>query len=324
MALCSGEVCLSSIFYNKIYTGRPGILIAMRVVEPKELENRRAERLKQRKKRTNYSALLIVLVLALVAGLGYLVTKRLDLTLPQINQHTNKVPEAVITPEDKPKTKLKKFTGEQFKQLYRSVHYPNVQTFTIPPQITGNTIADLRIRKLAEARGFALTSIPIAPISKTHEKMLAGEDDDLLQPLALKSWEELKAAAKKDNVPITLISAYRSPKWQRDFFMGRLLNTGVSVEQIAAGMGDEQVKTTLGLTAVPGYSRHHTGYTVDMYCEDDLAFANSVCFKWLNANNYEHAKQFGWIPSYPEDAKEQGPEPEPWEYVWVGTDSLYE
>jgi len=33
-------------------------------------------------------------------------------------------------------------------------------------------------------------------------------------------------------------------------------------------------------------------------------------------------KRFGFIPSYPENSGKQGPEPEPWEYVWVGEDVL--
>jgi LAS superfamily LD-carboxypeptidase LdcB len=80
------------------------------------------------------------------------------------------------------------------------------------------------------------------------------------------------------------------------------------------------------MTAVPGYSRHHTGYTVDIACENQttLSFIYTVCFKWLSQNNYERTKKFGWIPSYPEEAVLQGPEPESWEYVWVGIDAVTE
>ncbi len=223
------------------------------------------------------------------------------------------------------KTKLRTFKGGEFKDLYRQVQYPNLELFSIPPEITGNEAADARIRKLAEARGFVLTGIPISPIVKTNEPRLAGTEDDLLQPLAFQAWTALKQKAKNENIPLSLISAFRSPKWQRDLFTTRLFAYGTTAEQIAAGLADTAVNTTLEVTAVPGYSRHHTGYTIDLWCEDGTgSFATSSCYKWISANNYEKAKQTGWIPSYPKDASLQGPEAEPWEYVWVGTDLLYE
>src|SRR5690606_25521512 len=38
--------------------------------------------------------------------------------------------------------------------------------------------------------------------------------------------------------------------------------------------------------------------------------------------NYANAKRFGFIPSYPPDGGKQGPEPEPWEFVWVGVEVI--
>jgi len=89
---------------------------------------------------------------------------------------------------------------------------------------------------------------------------------------------------------------------------------------------DSELDGILATTAIPGYSRHHTGYTVDIGCgnEPAIAFELTVCFDWLSANNYKNAKTYGWIPSYPEGAGQQGPEPETWEYVWVGIDALTE
>lgn len=219
--------------------------------------------------------------------------------------------------------KLKQFTGQQFKDLYRSVIYPNTQQFNDPPPITDNIEADNRIRSMAEARGYHLTSIPIQAIVKINEPRLEG--DDLLQPLAAQAWADIKAAAHKDGIPLTLISAYRSPEYQRNLFTQRLYAHGVTAAQVAAAQADVAVQETLSLTAVPGYSRHHTGYTVDMWCEDKSAtFLSSSCYRWISAHNYEHAKEYGWIPSYPAGTDEQGPEPEPWEYVWVGRTKLEE
>ena len=215
----------------------------------------------------------------------------------------------------------KTFTANEFKQLYLSVGYPNTQLIAEAPEITGNVAADERIRTIAEKRGYKLKSIPVASIAKTEEVGLEG--DDLLQPLALQAWQELKTSAKAAGMPLRLTSAYRNPAYQRDLFVQRLLAKGASVARIAAGENDGAVEGTLLVTAPPGYSRHHTGYTIDMWCDDgSTQFIASRCFAWLKTDNYLNAKKFGWIPSYPEGADLQGPEPEPWEYVWVGKNAL--
>jgi LAS superfamily LD-carboxypeptidase LdcB len=108
--------------------------------------------------------------------------------------------------------------------------------------------------------------------------------------------------------------------------MERFRAAGLTPEQVAAGSVDQQVTDLLKITAIPGFSRHHTGYTVDISCESNkgVIFENTTCFRWLSQNNYQHAKESGWIPSYPPGAGDQGPNPEAWEYVWVGTPALYE
>jgi LAS superfamily LD-carboxypeptidase LdcB len=287
----------------------------MRVVEPRHF--------KQLPKRRGRPAALIVVILVVIAGIaGFLVLGSRHSLEKSKQQEKIAAPSVSNTAE--PKTGvLKQLSGEQFLALYRSVlpTYPNTQQFADPPPITGNMEADQRIRSMAEARGYHLTRIPVQAIVKIDEPLL--ENDNLLQPLAAQSWAEIKAAAHKDGYPLTLISAYRSPEYQRNLFMQRLLAHGVTAIQVAAAQADPAIEDTLHLTAVPGYSRHHTGYTVDMWCDDHSgSFLSSSCYQWISANNYEHAKQYGWIPSYPSGASEQGPEPEPWEYVWVGRDRL--
>lgn len=300
----------------------------MRVVEPKELQKRSEQRHKQ-KRRSKHGVLIVVLVFVGLLGYGgWLIFKsmvRIEEPSAQIVGSQSSSNEPLPTINESEKTTLRTFKPDEFKNLYRSVNYPNVTFIKEPPAITGNAKADAIIRNLAEDRGFILTSTPVSPISKTGEPLLKDTDDDLLQPYALKAWQELEKEAQKDNMPLQLISAYRSLARQRDLFMERLLGTGVTVEQIAQGLGREQIQEVLFLAAIPGYSRHHTGYTIDLHCDDGLgAFEGSSCDKWLTADNYKKAKQHGWIPSYPPGAKEQGPEPEAWEYVWVGTDHLYE
>ena len=92
------------------------------------------------------------------------------------------------------------------------------------------------------------------------------------------------------------------------------------------GKVDDKVSTLLETTAPPSFSRHHTGYTIDVACDGiGLAkFEATPCYRWLAVDNYKNAKTLGWIPSYPKDSPQQGPNPEPWEFVWVGKDALTE
>lgn len=291
----------------------------MRVVEPHQFKT------SKKKKKPNVIKPLLVVVALIGLGLGANTLLTAQAKKREDVKNTVQLP---LQPQAvAPKTTPKTLTGNQFRDLYRAVMttYPNTQTFPEAPTITGNVAADDHIRKLAEARGFKMTRIPVTALVKTDEPRLAGETDDLLQPLAFQGWQAIKAAAQKDNVPLVLNSAYRSPDWQRDLFLQRLTAKGVSPQDIADGLADNAVIQTLSVTAVPGYSRHHTGYTVDFWCEDGTGnFTNSSCFTWLSKDNYAHAKAAGWIPSYPPGADEQGPEPESWEYVWVGKEVLYQ
>lgn len=219
---------------------------------------------------------------------------------------------------------LKNFSNDEFKQLYESLALPNTELIASPPSITGNIDADLRIRQVAESRGYKLRSLPVMPIVKTN--VVGLEEDDLLQPKAFEAWQKLSKAAKQQGVPLTLNSGYRSIDWQRSFFNAQLQARGLSVLSIGSGQADDAIADVMNVVAPPGYSRHHTGYTVDVICNDGTgrSFEYTACFDWLKSDNYKNAKEHGWIPSYPEGVKKQGPEPEPWEYVWVGTGATHE
>ncbi len=303
-------------FCEKLTTVYTLYLTIMRVVEPHQFQ-------KLPKKKPKKPWLLLVCAIVIFAGSLFLwLSNSAKPPLKQDELSGNNKPAPVSAPSPRSGA-LKQFTGEQFKQLYQSMVYPNTQQFSDLPPITGNTEADARIRSMAEAKGYQPTSVPSQAIVKINEPRL--DNDDLLQPLAAQGWGELKAASLKDNISLSLISAYRSPEYQRNLFMQRLQTQGATPAQVAAARADIAVQNVLNQAALPGYSRHHTGYVVDLWCEDGSStFLSSSCFKWISANNYQHAKEYGWIPSYPEGANEQGPEPEPWEYVWVGRDRLIE
>lgn len=209
------------------------------------------------------------------------------------------------------------FTGEEFKNFYNNFRYEHVGDVEELPEITGNATADARIRTIAESRGYKAR--PAA-----DEKYLQDVLGQKLQSSAKQDFLKLKEIADAAvGTEFILASGYRSPERQQQIFNNSIQNTSTS--EIISGDADEKINEILITRSIPGYSKHHTGYTIDIGCGNyllDYSFADTECFKWLSANNYENAKRFGFIPSYPEDSGKQGPEPEPWEYVWVGEDAL--
>ena len=298
-------------------------MLKMRIIEPQHIYKNGAPRPTKRKRiKTHVPTFCVVLVAALCYA--YIVYAQ------KVNPNTPAIPlpgalhvNEQENNDERPKI-LKKFSGTEFKNLYSSFVYPNTQAFIEPPAITGDKPTDNKIRELAEARGYKLSSLPVSNIVKIGEPNLS--DDDLIQPFALLAWQEMKAAALAERIPLQITSAYRSPEFQRDLFLNRLWATNVSYASIVAGRADAKVNFVLDRAAIPGYSRHHTGYTIDLACDGVGldGFKGTACFQWLSKNNYENTKKFGWVPSYPEEASQQGPEPEAWEYIWVGKGALYE
>ncbi len=205
------------------------------------------------------------------------------------------------------------FTGEDFKNLYDNYRYEHVGSIAVAPEITGNAQVDAHIRSIAESRGYKLRpeATEVYLKSTLGQKLQSAAKDDflLLQTAANEALES----------EFILASGYRSVARQREIFLKSI--EGISLSKIMSGEADEEINNILITRSIPGYSKHHTGYTVDIGCGNyllDYSFADTECFDWLAENNYENAKQFGFIPSYPENSGKQGPEPEPWEYVWVG------
>ncbi|HYF97329.1 MAG TPA: D-alanyl-D-alanine carboxypeptidase family protein [Patescibacteria group bacterium] len=227
-------------------------------------------------------------------------------------------PTTQVNPSKQQSGKFKTYTGQEFSDLYNSFNYPNTSLINEHSLITGEEAADSKIRQLAVSRGYKLRSAPVANNFVEVQKTM------LLQERASKPWLDLQKKAKEENIRLSLFDAYRSAEDQRKIFLSRL--SGISVSDIAVGKADVAVNKVLETTALPGYSRHHTGYTVDIKCDSQPAvkFENSSCFVWLSKDNYLNAKKHGWIPSYPEGAGNQGPLPESWEYVWVGANTLQE
>ncbi len=290
----------------------------MRVVEPHQFSKLQKNRKKRRSFRGPISAVTLVVILAF----GYLTFGQ---QLVHKSQPQPMLESEVVVPEPTPQgTELKMFTDEEFKNLYTAFAYPNTERLVNYPKITGNEAADEKIYEIAISRGYKLSAVPVSNIIKIDEPYLT--DDDLLQQNAKIGWDGLQSAAQEAGIPIQITSAYRSIEFQRSVFLQEMRAQGVTAPGVADGYSDLAINRVMDKVAPPGFSRHHNGYTIDLACDGIglYGFQNTSCYDWISENNFEIAKTHGWIPSYPEEAEAQGPEPEPWEFIWVGRINLYE
>jgi len=210
------------------------------------------------------------------------------------------------------------FSPAGFKELQDRLVYPDCEPIRSAPSLTGHEAADRRVASLAEGRGYRLRW-------RVDETALAGS----LHRDAQAAWRSLQAAAAEEGVSLALVSGYRSVERQRTIFLSHLRSAGEQAlgrpyrpEVMAAGAADAAILAILAYSSIPGYSKHHSGCALDLSDPssglDYTEFGRTTAYAWLSRHNYLNAKRFGFVPSYPPAAPAQGPEPEPWEFVWVG------
>ena len=200
------------------------------------------------------------------------------------------------------------YSGDEFKALYDHAVGRVLHNLVSPGErqpVTGDEDLDNRIWAIALARGYVMR--PEAGPD------LGSGDGVPMQPEAAAAWLELKSAARAAGHGFVVSSAYRSPGSQRTQFNSKL-----------AGTSDEAIDAALTWYSIPGTSKHHGGYALDFRYSDGTfgEFRDTPDYAWLAADNFYNAKRFGFIPSYPDDVSDQGPNPEPWEFVWVGVDLI--
>ncbi len=127
-----------------------------------------------------------------------------------------------------------------------------------------------------------------------------------LTPQACTAWRAMQARADADQIPLVLVSAFRSVVRQ----------CGIIAEKRAAGLPIEQI---LESVAPPGYSEHHTGRAIDIATSEadalDEVFETTPSFRWLE----QHAASFGFTLSYPRD-NPSGFVYEPWHWCYGSSD----
>lgn len=199
---------------------------------------------------------------------------------------------------------LPEYTGRGFQDLYEYAIanvLPNLEVPEERYEVTGDEEVDDRIWEAALARGYRLQ--PVAGGD------LASVDGVPMQPQAAEAWRSLGQEARSAGMRFVVSSAYRSPASQRAQFLSKL-----------EGTTDVAIDSALRWYSIPGTSKHHGGYALDFrYANGTFGeFRSTRDYAWLAADNFAVPKRHGLIPSYPDDVEEQGPNPEPWEFVWVG------
>lgn len=120
---------------------------------------------------------------------------------------------------------------------------------------------------------------------------------------ALEAFQKLWKEAKKENLKITIVSAYRDYEYQSKLFQGYVQEKGL--------------KYALNCSAKPGHSEHQTGLAIDVMGEngDYNLFEQTKEFEWMK----DHAHEFGFILRYPKGKEKiTGFKYEPWHYRYVG------
>jgi zinc D-Ala-D-Ala carboxypeptidase len=123
-----------------------------------------------------------------------------------------------------------------------------------------------------------------------------------LTPAAAAAWNEMKMATEKAGETLQLVSAFRSVDYQK----------GIIQRKLTAGQSWEQI---LRVSALPGFSEHHTGRTIDVTTPGSKAleeeFENTSAFRWLA----RRAGEFGFTMTYPR-GNSFGVAYEPWHWTF--------
>ena len=258
------------------------------------------------------TALYIIVALVIFIILVHCTQQKRDSALVSDSSFSSK--QQLITSDEYANLQDLNLSPQKYVDLYDSWSYHHVTAFDKPPLITYNKQVDLYIQKLAISKGYKLRY-------EANESMLEHIGNLRLQPEVLHAWKKMKSAAASEGIHLDLISGYRSIAKQRSIFLNNF-GTDFTNAQILKGHADEQLHLILTTRSIPGYSKHHTGYTIDITDRsigyDFTKFKQTSGYEWISKNNFENARKFGFIPSYPEGVEGFGPAPEAWEYVWIG------
>lgn len=141
-------------------------------------------------------------------------------------------------------------------------------------------------------------------VSKIDDKYIQdGKSDQYFHARAIDHLEDMLKAAKRDDIDLKIVSAYRSFDEQTSL-------KGQFTQVYGTGANT--------FSADQGYSEHQLGTTIDLTVDSVNgtygSFADTEAYEWLLDNAYK----YGFILSYPEGNEFYVYEP--WHWRFVGTD----
>lgn len=221
---------------------------------------------------------------------------------------------------------FKILSSEDFHKLSEDYTKTN-ETITTLPSLTGNNDTDKVIYDFALTKGYSFR--PLVSADKLQPVVYNKENFNILKTIQ-SDLDQMIQSAQNEGIVLNISSLYRDTDYQKEIFLNRLNSAclgkfGVKCDYNNFNLDKykESLDYALNTAAPSGMSKHHTGLAVDFKnIINGQSFGDSTAFQWLSRNNYYNAKKFGFIPSYPPGLQNVGPEPEPWEYVWVGKDGV--
>lgn len=152
------------------------------------------------------------------------------------------------------------------------------------------------------------------PVTSEKDLVLAGTTRSggkkiYLRRETAEAWRSMVTAAHKEGVGLVPISGHRTKTYQKNLF-----------DRAQKRYGSAQAAARW--VAPPGFSEHHTGYTLDLGDESrpetdvETSFEGTPAFAWLQNN----AATFGFELSFPK-GNPQGVSHEPWHWRYVGTNA---
>lgn len=196
-------------------------------------------------------------------------------------------------------------------------------------QAVSDSSGEMRPKDLPQIKSNDWRLVLVSPDHKIKQEISEDQlttlaDGHMVDKRIATSYEALKAAAKKANINLHLVSSYRSVAYQKQVF-----NERVSQLESQDHLGREAAIKKAKLTMTePGYSEHHTGLAVDVVDEKwlssnpdmilDESYSKQPGAQWLQKN----ASRFGFIVRYPA-GKENITKItyEPWHLRYVGIES---
>ncbi|OHD57671.1 MAG: hypothetical protein A2Y33_06360 [Spirochaetes bacterium GWF1_51_8] len=153
------------------------------------------------------------------------------------------------------------------------------------------------------------------------ESKYTSKTDIYMRADAYASFVKMAAAAKKDGIELTIVSAFRSFADQKGIWELKW-NGGKTVagKNLAKEVADpvERAKYILLFSSMPGTSRHHWGTDIDLNSLENSYFADGQgkkVYDWL----VKHAAEYGYYQPYTPkpETRTDGYEEEKWHWSYL-------